>query len=92
MLKGYNETIAEIKGMEEVKNMPSCKSTIQYHEIGYHYEKDRTVDRPIFTASIVADTMEQVKKDVAYINEVLDVLNPNGESILMKKIDPEALS
>lgn len=92
MLKGYNETIAEIKGMEEVKNMPSCRSTIQYHEIGYHYEKDRTVDRPIFTASIVADTMEQVKKDVAYINEVLDVLNPNGESILMMKIDPEALS
>lgn len=91
LLKGYNETVAEINGIEDVRNMSSCISTIQYQEIGYHYDKDRTVDRPIFTASIVANTEDDVKSDVAHINEVFDVLNSNGESILLTKIDPEEL-
>ena len=64
---------------------------IQYQEIGYHYDKDRTVDRPIFTASIVSNTAEDVKKDVSYINNIFDVLNTDGKSILLTKIDPESL-
>ena len=91
LLKGYNETVAEINGIEDVKRMPSCISTIQYQEIGYHYDKDRTVDRPIFTASIVSNTVEDVKNDVSYINDVFDVLNSKGESILLTKIDPNSL-
>lgn len=91
LLKGYNETVADIKGIEDVKQMPSCISTIQYQEIGYHYDKDRTVDRPIFTASIVSNTAEDVKKDVSYINNIFDVLNTDGKSILLTKIDPESL-
>jgi hypothetical protein len=91
LLKGYNETIKQIIGMEDVKSMPSCLSTIQYQEIGYHYDKDKTVDRPIFTASIICDTVEDVKKDVSYINNIFDVVNANNESILLPKIDPELL-
>lgn len=91
LLKGYNETVADIKGIEDVKQMPSCISTIQYQEIGYHYDKDKIVDRPIFTASIVSNTAEDVKKDVSYINNIFDVLNTDGKSILLTKIDPESL-
>ena len=91
LLKGSDETVSEIKGIEEVKNLPSCISTIQYHEVGYHYSKDRTVDKPIFTAEIVVDNMIKVKEDVAYINNVFDVLNERGESILINKFDPEQL-
>lgn len=91
LLKGSDETVSEIKGIEEVKNLPSCISTIQYHEVGYHYTKDRTVDKPIFTAEIVVDNVIKVKEDVAYINNVFDVLNERGESILINKFDPEQL-
>lgn len=91
LLKGYNETIKQIIGIDDVKGMSSCLSTIQYQEIGYHYDKDKTVDRPIFTASIICNTIEDVKKDVSYINKVFDVLNTEDKSILLTKINPEIL-
>lgn len=91
LLKGYNETVTDIKGIEDVKKMTSCISTIQYQEVGYHYDKDKTVDRPIFTASIVSNTIEDVKKDVSYINNVFDAFNQEGKSIIMTKINPESL-
>jgi len=53
--------------------------------------QDRTVDKPIFTAEIVVDNVIKVKEDVAYINNVFDVLNERGESILINKFDPEQL-
>ena len=59
--------------------------------MGYHYTKDKTVDKPIFTAEIVVDNVIKVKEDVAYINNVFDVLNERGESILINKFDPEQL-
>lgn len=91
LLKGYDETIADIKGIDDVKKLSSCISTIQYQNIGYHYEKDRTVDRPIFTASLVADSKEQVIKDVSYINNMFDVINAKNESLLLTKMNPELL-
>lgn len=91
LLKGTDETVAAMKGVEEVKALPSCISTIQYHEIGYHYTKDRTVDRPIYTVEIVADSPQKVIEDVNYVNKVFDVVNEKGESILINKFDPRDL-
>ena len=91
LLKGTDETVAAMRGVEEVKSLPSCISTIQYHEIGYHYTKDRTVDRPIYPVEIVADTPEKVIEYVDYVNKVFDVVNEKGESILINKYDPVEL-
>lgn len=88
LLKGTNQTVSEMKGVDEVIQLPSCISTIQYHDIGYHYTKDRTIDRPIYTVEIVADSKQKVIDDVNYINRVFDVLNEKGESILLTKYDP----
>lgn len=91
LLAGTDETVAKIVGADKLKAMKSCISTIQYHDIGYHYTKDRTVDRPIYTVEIVAETKEQVCQDVDYINDVFDVLNPEGKSILISKFNPRDL-
>lgn len=91
LLKGTDETVSVMKGTKEVIQLPSCISTIQYHDIGYHYTKDRTVDRPIYTVEIVADSKQKVIEDVNYINRVFDVLNEKGESILLTKYDPNYL-
>ena len=91
LLKGADQTVASISGIDSVKRMPSCISIIQYQEVGYHYSKDRTVDRPIFTASLVLDSIEEVRRDVAYINNVFDVKNELKESILLTKFDPKQL-
>lgn len=88
LLKGTDETVSTINGIDKVTQLSSCIATIQYHDLGYHYTKDRTVDRPIYTVEIVADTQQQVIEDVNFINSVFDVLNDKGESILLTKYDP----
>ena len=88
LLSGTDETVTEMKGVDEVIQLPSCISTIQYHDIGYHYTKDRTVDRPIYTVEIVTDSKQKVIEDVNHINRVFDVLNEKGESILLTKFNP----
>ena len=71
--------------------MPECIEIQKYQGVGYHYSKDRTVDRPIMVAEVVADNKEEIKRIVNYINSEFDVFNERGESLLMEKLDPESL-
>ena len=91
LLKGKEGTVCAINGLEQVRQMPSCISTTVYHEEGYHFEKDRTVDRPILVAEIVCDSKEQVIRDVDYLNDVFDVLDENNNSMLYRKYNPRDL-
>ena len=91
LLKGYDETVASIQGLDKVKALPECIEIQKYRDVGYHYSKDRTVDRPIMVAEIVADNKAEVIRLVNYINREFDVFNERGESLLMDKLDPEAL-
>lgn len=91
LLKGSDETVARIMGMEEVENMPECIEIQKFHGVGYHYSKDRTVDRPIMVAEIVADNQDEVIRVVNHVNSVFDVFNEKGESLLMQKMDPTEL-
>lgn len=71
--------------------MPCCVELQQFHDVGYHYVKDRTVDKPIANAEIVLPSREEVIEKVNYINKTFDVLNERGESLLITKLNPEEL-
>lgn len=91
LLKGSNETIAQICGIEDIKSMPCCIEFQQFHDVGYHYIKDNTVDKPIANAEIVVNTREEAIEKVNYINKTFDVFNEKGESLLLTKLDPMEL-
>ena len=91
LLKGSDETIAEIRGIDEIENMPCCVELQKLHDVGYHYVKDRSVDKPIANAEIVVESKEEVIEKVNYINKTFDVLNDKGESLLITKMNPEEL-
>ncbi len=91
LLKGYDQTVASIQGLDKVEALPECIEIQKYREVGYHYSKDRTVDRPIMVAEIVAENKAEVIRLVNYINDEFDVFNERGESLLMDKLNPEAL-
>ena len=91
LLKGYDQTVAKIVGMDKVESLPECIEIQKYHDVGYHYGKDRTVDRPIMVAEIVAENRDEVIRLVNYINKEYDVFNEHGESLLMEKLSPEKL-
>ena len=71
--------------------MSCCVELQQFHEVGYHYVKDRTVDKPIINAEIVLSSKEEVLDKVNYINDIFDVFNESGKSLLMTKLNPEEL-
>ena len=91
LLKGADETIAKIVGLEEMKKIPSYVSSILQRGAGFHYVADRTVDKPVICVYLLADNMEQAKKDIDQLNSVFDVYNENGVSLLMEKYNPQKL-
>ena len=91
LLVGDDETIAEIKGIEEIEKLPSYVTHIIQRGVGTHYRKDRTVDKPVICVYLAADSFEQGKKDIARMNEVFDVVNADGKSLLSEKFNPEEL-
>ena len=91
LLKGRDETVAAIKGLEEVRRLPGCIEILKYHDVGYHYVKDKTVDKPIFTIELVANTKEELIDKIDFINSSIDVLNERSESLLMEKLNPRVL-
>lgn len=58
---------------------------------GDHYKNDHTIDRPVFSVYLALDSMEQLIKDVDYMNSVFSVVNTDGKSILKEKFNPKLL-
>ena len=91
LLKGSDETIAKIVGLEEISKMSCVVEIQQFHDVGYHYVKDRTVDKCIVDVEIVCNSREEVIEKVNYLNNTFDVLNEKGDSLLITKLEPEEL-
>ncbi len=91
LLDGDDETVAKISGVEEVKNLDSYVALIQQRDVGCHFKKDRTVDKPILSFFMVNDSLESVKSDLAFMNDVIQVTNADGKSLLSEKYDPADL-
>ena len=91
LLKGSDETIAKIVGLDEIKKMECVVEIQKFHDVGYHYVKDRTVDKCVADIEIVCNSKEEVIEKVNYVNRTFDVLNEKGESLLMTKLNPEEL-
>ena len=91
LLKGSDETIHSIEGLEEMKKIPSYVSSILQRGVGYHYTADRTVDKPVICVYLLADSLTQAKEDICKLNTIFDVKNSSGTSLLMKKLDPSIL-
>lgn len=91
LLKGDSETIAEITGIDTMVTLQSYLSSIQYMNVGDHFKKDRTMDKPLVSIYMVCDSLEQVRKDITFLNKSFEARNESGQSLLMKKFNPAEL-
>ncbi len=91
LLDGKEGTIDKISGIDEIKKLPSLAAIDQVHFEGYHYESDRTVDKPVLSVYIAVNDKKQLVQDVDYLNSVFSVVDKNGKSLLKEKFDPEAV-
>ena len=91
LLEGDDETVVKIDGVEDVKGLDSYVALIQQRDVGCHFKKDRTVDKPILSFFMTADDMDGIRKTLAFMNEKIEVTNAAGKSLLSAKYDPEKL-
>lgn len=90
LISGEDE-IGRITGINEIKEMSSFVKCEQRLFEGDTYSTNRIVDWPIFSAYLAVDNMEQLIKDVQYMNSVFSVSNKDGKSLLKEKFEPELL-
>ena len=91
LLEGDDETVAKIDGVDEVKSLDTYVALIQQRDVGCHFEKDRTVDKPILSFFMVADDLEKTKETLAFMNEKIQVTNADGKSLLSEKYNQNNL-
>lgn len=91
LLDGDGETIARIDGVSEVKALDSFVALIQERDVGCYFEKDRTMDKPVLSFYMVADSVDDIRADLQYMNHVIQVTNAEGKSLLTKKLDPKSI-
>lgn len=84
-------TIHSISGIEEIKRLPSFVAIDKVHAVGYHYQIDRTVDKPVISVYLAVDSMEQLATDVNYMNSIIHVLDDSGKSLLKEPFNPNLL-
>lgn len=91
LLKGDNETIDTIDGLADMEKLPSYVNSIIHRNVGFHYTKDHTVDKPVLTVYLAAESMQEARNDIGTLNSVIEVRNKDGKSLLMDKFNPNEL-
>ena len=89
LLAGGNETIHSIKGIEDIKKHKSYLRSIQYRDEGLYYVKDSIVDKPVISIYFTGNTIDDIRESIGYFNDVFEVTNIEGKSLLMDKVRPE---
>ena len=87
LLAGGNETIAHINGLNEVKKHKSYLTSIQYRDEGLYYVKDSIIDKPVISIYFTGETLNDIKDSIDFYNNVFEVTNADGKSLLMEKVN-----
>lgn len=91
LLKGNSGTVADIRNLEDISSMSSCVNVQKFHDVGFSFSKERTVDVPVATFELVCSSKEEVISQVSYVNQIFDVVDNEGASMLYEKFDPRKL-
>ncbi len=84
-------TIAEIKGMKEVEELPYVVHLMQYNHVGDHFSMERFTDVRFSAVHLVADNMEELKERINTIYGLVGYYDKDGNSLLSPLYDVEQL-
>ena len=91
LLNGKDEVVDKVIGIEKIKKMKSVVEIIQRVFENKNYHNDKIIDKPALTVHFVAETIEDLKSIVFYMNDVFNITDKKGQSLLMKKFNPEEI-
>lgn len=76
-------TVAKIKGLDEIVNMPNVLNCIQYLYEGDEYDLGSQTDKPVFILYLASKNIYELKETIKNIYEKILVLDENDENLLM---------
>lgn len=91
LLLGGDETIHTVKGIEQANQMPNAVRVKQVRFEGDYYAKDTIVDKAVASVHFTADTVEEIRDTIRYLNNVVEVTNREGKSLVTMPFDPQDL-
>ena len=91
LLSGENKTVSRIQGKEKIEQISSVVETIQRVKENKNYYNERIVDTPALTIHFVENNLSELKKTVSYMNDVFDIVDGNGNTMLLNKFNPNTL-
>ena len=84
--------IAEYRGIEEIRKHPYVVSSFRRYEIGEEIPASGDVRQRIFEVGMLLEQGISVSKSITEIQEVFDVLDEFGNSMLISKLAPGLLN
>ena len=91
LLKDGDGIISSISGIEKVKQMPEFVSFSQRRFEGESFKKDRTVDKPVLCFYMASEGIDKAKLTIKKMNELIEVKDIDGSSLLSMKYEPSNL-
>ena len=83
--------IADIRGYEELKNNKNIISMYKAYNIGDIVPNTKNIRQRFGELCIMGNNIEEVKNTISTLFEKLEVLDDNGESMLIEKFDINTL-
>lgn len=80
-------TIAELKGIDEVKNFPNVVLLPLQHEAGDTIVDSGSFGQVVGLVHFTYDTLEECRETVDKIHQTFLALDPDGNNLLVKKLD-----
>lgn len=84
--------IGKMEGLEEVKLLPNIITAEYLRDVGDEIVDNKTLMQRVFRAYIANDNMENVKRTIEKIQEVIKVEDIHGNNMLYKAFDTSRLN
>ncbi len=82
-------TISEIRGLDEVRNMPQVLDIAVCHNVGDVISKTNSLDSVLYRMHVMDDTPELLAKTLATISHTLRILDADGNEMQLEELSYE---
>lgn len=80
-------TVAQIKGMEEIKKIPEVVGCTFRHQVGEYIPFTRDVNQRFCEFDMVADSLDALKSAIVKLQSVFQVLDTDGNDMLIGQLN-----
>ena len=83
--------VGKVKGLEIVKELPTVKTVEQFYHEGDDIPFGKTLAQRMLRFFMMADKIGEIEKTIEHLQNAIDVIDENGNTVLYNKFDTKRL-